>query len=147
MSVLAENQSLSRKYLHTLLTTLKSAGLVRSVRGPGGGFVLSRPPARIKLREVLCAVEGPLSLVDCVADERVCDRSKDCPARRVWEDLSGVVDKALDKVSLASLLTPKVKARSRPKGTSKSLGTRKRPQGSKPSGATSPRRRTKADKK
>ena len=135
MSVLAENQRLSRKYLHTLLTTLKSAGLVRSIRGPGGGFVLTRPPARIKLREVLHAVEGPLSLVDCVADERVCDRSKDCPARRVWEDLSGVVDRALDKVSLASLLAPKVKVRSRPKGTSKGLGDRKRRHGSKPPGA------------
>jgi len=127
MSVLAENQSLSRKYLHTLLTTLKSAGLVRSIRGPGGGFVLTRPPARIKLREVLRAVEGPLSLVDCVADERVCDRSQDCPARRVWEDLSGVVDRALDKVSLASMLAPKVKARSRPKGTNMGPGARKRP--------------------
>ena len=147
MSVLAENQSLSPKYLHTLLTTLKAAGLVRSVRGPGGGFVLTRAPAWIKLRDVLHAVEGPLSLVDCVADEHVCDRSRGCPARRVWEDLSSAIDRALDKVSLASLLAPKAYARYKPEGTKKSPGARRRPQGSKQSRATSPRRRTEADKK
>ena len=59
MSTVAERQGLSRKYLHTLLTTLKTAGLVRSVRGAGGGFVLARPPAEIKLSEVITALEGP----------------------------------------------------------------------------------------
>ena len=51
MSAVAERQDLSRKYLHALLTTLKSAGLVRSVRGAGGGFLLARPPAEIRISE------------------------------------------------------------------------------------------------
>ncbi|UCG16826.1 MAG: Rrf2 family transcriptional regulator [Phycisphaerales bacterium] len=109
MSTVAESQKLSRKYLHALLTPLRSAGLVRSVRGARGGFVLARPPAQIKLSEVLHAVEGSLSLVDCVADPRVCDRSKRCPARRVWEALSGAVKDMLDHVTLEDMMAPEVK--------------------------------------
>ena len=103
MSTLAQRQGLSRKYLHALLTALKSAGLVRSLRGPGGGFVLKRAPAKIKLSEVLHAVEGPLSLVDCVADRRACHRSKRCPARRVWRDLSGAIEDVLGNVTLEDI--------------------------------------------
>jgi len=116
MSTVAERQGLSRKYLHTLLTALKSAGLVRSVRGAGGGFVLARPPAEIKLSEVLRALEGPLSLVDCVADKRACDRSNHCPARRVWQELAGAVENVLDNVTIADLVSPQHRKRSRPGG-------------------------------
>jgi len=85
MRAIAERQDLSRKHLHALLTSLKSAGLVRSVQGPGGGFVLTRPPpGQIRLSDVLHALEGPLSLVHCVADKRACDRANRCPARGVW---------------------------------------------------------------
>ena len=56
-STLAQSQGLSRKYLHTLLTALKTAGLVDSFRGRGGGFALARPPAQIKLREEAAILE------------------------------------------------------------------------------------------
>ncbi|MFH1748281.1 MAG: Rrf2 family transcriptional regulator [Planctomycetota bacterium] len=107
MSTVAERQNLSRKYLHTLLTALKAAGLVRGVRGAGGGFVLTRPPEEIRLSDVLRALEGPLSLVDCVADKRACDRSSRCPARRVWRELAGAVENVLDNVTLADLVKPR----------------------------------------
>jgi len=119
MSTLAQRQGLSRKYLHALLTVLKSAGLVRSLRGPGGGFVLARPPAQIKLSEILHAAEGPLSLVDCVADRRACDKSKRCPARRVWRNLSGAIEDMLDNVTLADMIASEVKTRSRLTGKRK----------------------------
>ena len=109
MSTLAQRQDLSRKYLHALLTALRSAGLVRSTRGPGGGFALARPPAQIKLSEVLHAVEGPLSLGECVADRRVCNRSKRCTARRVWQDLSGAIKDVLDNVTLEDMVAQEVK--------------------------------------
>ena len=81
MSAIADRQALSRKHLHALLTSLKSAGLVDSTRGPGGGFELTRSPARIRLSEILHALEGPLSLVHCVSDKRACVRSNGCAAR------------------------------------------------------------------
>ena len=147
MSTLAQRQGLSRKYLHTLLTALKSAGLVRSVRGPGGGFVLARPPAQIKLSEILHAAEGPLSLVDCVADRRACNRSKRCLARRVWRDLSGAIEDVLDNVTLEDIAASKVKRCSRIKGQRKKHRSRRSGWNSKSAGASSSGRRTKAGKR
>ena len=116
MSVLAERESLSRKYLHALLTALKEAGLVRSVRGAGGGFLLSRAPSEIRLNEILHALEGPLSLVDCVTDEGVCSKTERCTARRFWEGLSGTIEGALEKVTLEDLIESESQEFPEPKG-------------------------------
>jgi Rrf2 family protein len=115
MSTVAERQGLSRKYLHALLTALKAAGLVRSVRGAGGGFVLTRPPEEIRLSDVLHALEGPLSLVDCVTDKQACDRSNRCPARWVWEELADAIDDVLDNVTLGDLVAPENRKCSQPR--------------------------------
>jgi len=104
MSTVAEREGISRKYLHALLSSLKSAGLVRGIRGAGGGFELTRPPAEIRLDEVLRAVEGPLCLVDCVADPGKCGRAAGCKARQVWQELSDTVAKALHDVTLQRLI-------------------------------------------
>ena len=146
MSTLAQRQGLSRKYLHALLTLLKAAGLVRSIRGPGGGFVLDRPPAQITFSEILHAAEGPLSLVDCVADRRACNKSKRCPARWVWRDLSGAIEDVLDNVTLADMAASKTRMCSRLEGTRKEHGARRSGRNSKSAGATS-RQRTEAGKR
>jgi len=106
MGTLAEQEGISRKYLHSLLTALKSAGLVRSIRGTGGGFLLARPPSQIRLSEVLHALEGPFSLVDCVADTRACGKVNQCRARRVWRELNGVIENLLASVTLEELIAP-----------------------------------------
>ena len=103
METIAQRQRLSRKHVHTLLTALRSAGLVRSVRGRGGGFVLSRPPKSIRLSEVLIALEGPLSLVECVGDPTACERADTCVARRVWQALSRAVTTMLSSVTLQEM--------------------------------------------
>jgi Rrf2 family cysteine metabolism transcriptional repressor len=108
---IAESQEISSKYLHALLASLKSSGLVRSVRGSGGGFVLAREPASIKLTEILEALEGPLTLVDCVGDQRLCGRAPTCAARDVWIDVSEAIAAVLSGITLADLL-----ARQRKKG-------------------------------
>jgi Rrf2 family transcriptional regulator, cysteine metabolism repressor len=104
MSDVASREDLSRKYLHALLTSLRSAGLVRSVRGAGGGFVLTRHPAEIRLNEVVNALEGQLSIVPCVADQRRCKKSGECSTRRVWQQLSTAVDSMLNSITLQDLL-------------------------------------------
>lgn len=116
MSDLAERESLSRKYLHTLLTALKKAELVRSVRGTGGGFLLTRAPSEIRLSEILHALEGPLSLVDCVGDERACGKANRCTARRFWAELSGTIESSLEKVTLEDLIASEGQACSTPDG-------------------------------
>ena len=123
MKTIAQRQRLSRKHVHALLTALKSAGLVRSVRGRHGGFFLTRPPNAIRLSEVLRAAEGPLSLVDCVADKQACDRTDHCVARRIWQDLSRAVESMLDNVTLEDMTDLDRKHCSRGRGKKSRAGT------------------------
>ena len=82
-------------------------GLVRSVRGSGGGFELSREPANISLKEVLHALEGSFDLVDCVGDKNVCDKSSSCITREVWCDLSSSIEVKLASITLGDLVRRK----------------------------------------
>ena len=114
MSAIGERQGLSRKHLHELLTSLKSAGLVRGIRGPGGGFVLTEVPSEIRLSEVLRALEGPLALVHCVSDSRACDRVNRCAARKLWQKLSGAIEEILDGATLEDLVDGEMETHSKP---------------------------------
>ena len=109
MSTIAEKQELSRKYLHALLTSLKAAGLVRALRGAGGGYSLARRPADINLNQILNALEGPMALVHCVEDDGACDRAKSCLARDVWTEISDRIEGVLESMTLKDLIERKVK--------------------------------------
>ena len=104
MSDIAKRQELSKKYLHALLTPLKSAGLIRSTRGAKGGYSLARPPMEITLSDILTALEGELNIVDCVMSPTDCVRRENCPAREVWMDLNRLVDNKLRSVTLAQIV-------------------------------------------
>jgi Rrf2 family protein len=103
MSVIAQSQDISRKYIHSLLTSLKAAGLVRSVRGAGGGYVLATDPSKILLSDVVQALEGAFFPVDCVGDRSLCDRSDFCVTREVWSELGSAIEKVLSKMTLEQL--------------------------------------------
>jgi Rrf2 family protein len=102
---IARRQALSEDYLAQLLLKLKRAGLVDSVRGPGGGYVLAREPAQIRAADVLRGVEETLAPVACVGewDEGACDRARICPTQRLWRRLGQAIDKVLEGVTLAEL--------------------------------------------
>ncbi len=104
MQSIADNQGVSRKYLDTIFTSLKNAGLVHSRRGIGGGHVLTRDPEKVQVGEILRAIEGPISLVDCVSDPKLCDRSHRCVTRDVWSEVSDAIEKVLDNITLAELV-------------------------------------------
>ncbi len=104
MRSISENQGISRKYLHAILTTLKSAGLVRSVRGVRGGYTLSRSPSRIQVSEVIRVLEGSLSVVDCVQENGLCARSETCVTRDVWLDVNRAIEGVLGNLTLEDLV-------------------------------------------
>ena len=85
MTQVAKNQDIPIKYLEQLIIPLKKGGLVTSVRGPKGGHMLSKPPDKIHLWQVLKLLESKLVIVDCVNDEKVCQHSDTCLIRPVWE--------------------------------------------------------------
>ena len=103
MGEIAARQGLSRKYLHALLTSLKEAGLVRSVRGSRGGYLLAKPAAEIRISDVFEALEGPLAIVDCLNGDAHCERTDECLARGMWSELNDVMVGYLKTTTLAGL--------------------------------------------
>jgi Rrf2 family iron-sulfur cluster assembly transcriptional regulator len=81
---ISRKQDIPIKYLEQLIIPLKKADLVRSARGPKGGHMLSMPPEKINLWDILVLLESKSSLVDCLLDESVCAHTDTCPVRPVW---------------------------------------------------------------
>jgi Rrf2 family protein len=97
-SDIAARQHIPEPYLEQILTTLRRAGFIRSVRGPQGGHALVRDPYELRLSEVLTVLEGSLSPAPCL-DERPCD----CAQREVWEAIHESTMKILDNVTVGAL--------------------------------------------
>jgi Rrf2 family protein len=100
---IAKRQDISAKYIHVLVMGLRSAGLIRSVRGPSGGYELARSPASITALDVLAAIEGRNAPVECVIDAAFCPRSTRCVARDVWCQVASAVDGVLSALTLEQL--------------------------------------------
>lgn len=104
MQIIADNQHVSRKYLDAIFASFKTAGIVRSKRGVGGGHSLARDPATITVHDVFLALDGPVSLVDCVKDTNVCKQSHRCVTRDVWTEMEKAMEGVLDNYTLAGLV-------------------------------------------
>jgi Rrf2 family protein len=100
---LASKQRLSAKYLEQIMSSLKAAGLVRSVRGTHGGYTLARSPARINLSEVYQVLEGSPAPVDCVDSLKVCSMARTCPTRDTWVEIKEAISSVLDGTTLQNL--------------------------------------------
>lgn len=105
--VVAEEEHLPADYTEQICLRLRRAGLVRSVRGARGGYVLAKDPAAISVRDVMNACEHATFMLNCdthpVNPER-CDAGGSCSIRPVWRALQRRVDDLLDSVTLADLL-------------------------------------------
>ena len=102
----AKRQGISEKYLEQIISILNKAGFVRSVRGPQGGYSLSRTPADYTVGMILRLTEGSLCPVDCAAEENgSCDREDICVTRMLWKKLDDAISSVVDHVSLEELLS------------------------------------------
>ena len=102
-SQIAARQGIPEPYLDQLLTTLRRAGFIRSVRGPQGGHALLREPNDLKLSEVIGVLEGSLSPIACLDEPDGCGKPGFCPQREVWEAVRDTTAKILDAVSVGDL--------------------------------------------
>ncbi len=105
MKNVAERQGISLKYLERILPLLVSAGLVEGVHGKGGGYKLSRKPAKITVGEVLRAAEGdiaPVACLECNAD--ICSRQDTCRTLPMWVKLDEMINNYLDSVTIKDLM-------------------------------------------
>jgi Rrf2 family protein len=83
---ISEAQDVPRAYLAKIFQTLAKKGLVKSYRGPEGGFALVRKPAEISMLEVIETMEGPMHLNDCLIHAGFCHREESCPVHDVWAE-------------------------------------------------------------
>jgi len=100
---IAKNQEISEKYLSQLIIPLRGAGLVQSTRGAHGGYALAKSAEEINLYEIVKALDGPISVVECVTNPKVCSRFDLCPTQKIWKGLNDSMIKYLTEITLESL--------------------------------------------
>lgn len=100
----AQRQEISDKYLEQIVTQLSRAGLVRSVRGAGGGYLLTRPPEQYTVGEILRVLEGNLAPVSCADGIGCCQRADQCVTLEVWQEIQAAVASVVDGRTLADLV-------------------------------------------
>ncbi len=101
---IAKRQGISQHYLEHIFIRLSAAGLVNSTRGAKGGFALAKPPAQIKISEVIQLMEGSLAPVQCVDDPKLCSRAASCVTRDIWADMKTAMSKVLESSTLQDLV-------------------------------------------
>jgi Rrf2 family protein len=102
--VISERQELSANYVRNLLKVLQRHGLVRIVRGPGGGYTLPMPPAEITLLRIVTVLEGSVCPVRCVEDAPSCPRAVRCATRGVWGRVTHAITLVLGDTTLQMLV-------------------------------------------
>ena len=103
---IAERTGLPQPYLEQILLALKGAGLVRSKRGVGGGYVLARAPEDITLSQIVSAVDGPILAGDfgLPHENGACDHEGQCVLLSVWADVGETIRTYLQSYSLADMV-------------------------------------------
>ncbi len=104
---IADSQDVALHYSQQILLRLKDGGIVESIRGPRGGYRLSRAPEDITLRDIIVASEGKTLEVICETKPlhgEACGQSSNCSLRGVWYGLREAVDAYLSGITLATLL-------------------------------------------
>ena len=102
---IAAAQGVPENYLRRLLIELKRGGLVLSQKGPSGGYMLARPPARITMADVVEIIEGDYTPVECLEEgaKSFCPRDSGCPMRDVWREVRDSVVSILRGATVQSL--------------------------------------------
>ena len=105
LAKIAERQDISEGYLEQMMSFLRKSGLVRSVRGALGGYILAREPSKITVGEIVRCLDGPLSPTGCVSEDNPeqCDRADTCVTRLLWERVRDSVAQVLDGTTLEDL--------------------------------------------
>jgi Rrf2 family protein len=103
VNLIAKNQNISERYLQNILLILVDAGLVKSVRGKNGGFVLAKDPERINLAEIVYALEEDKYLIECIEDGESCALAAAGAIKGVWEKASENLYGFLSEITLGKL--------------------------------------------
>lgn len=100
---IAERENIGIKYLEIIVSSLNKNGLLKSVRGKNGGYMLNREPKEYTIASILNAAEGSLTPVACVSDGD-CENAPSCKTYVLWKELDDVIEDFLSSKTLADIL-------------------------------------------
>ena len=101
----AKRQDISVKYLEQIISVLQKCGYVKSVRGPGGGYLLAKKPEEYTVGMILRLTEGNMAVVSCLeGDVNECERQKECMTLALWQQISKAVNDVIDNTTLEDLI-------------------------------------------
>lgn len=104
---ISRRQGISPRYLEQIFQDLKKAGLLKSKRGPQGGYILARKPQEITVREIVRAAEGEMALVDCATETKArrkkCTYDNVCVTQKIWLEATRRLNEYFDSVTLKDL--------------------------------------------
>ena len=103
---ISARQQISESYLEQLIAKLRKAGLVKSVRGAGGGYMLAKPASEISVGDILRALEGNLDAVNCpgLEEDGFCEGSEYCVTKYVWQKINESINRTVDEIKLDQLI-------------------------------------------
>jgi Rrf2 family protein len=101
---ISERQNVSVSYLEQILNKLRKAGIIQSVRGPGGGYILARSPEEVSIGAILKELEGPVAITSCLDPSEGCIRVDNCVTHLLWKALGENIERFLDAMTLRDLL-------------------------------------------
>lgn len=104
---IAQRQAIPERFLEQVMTALRKGGLVESLRGAQGGYLLAKPPSEITLADIIGALEGPMILMECLSrDQNLsqrCEQIDLCVVRDVWKGVQSSIVEALDSITLEDM--------------------------------------------
>lgn len=102
---ISEMQEVSVAYLEQILNKLRKAGLVRSIKGPGGGYLLNKSPLQMSIASILNELEGPVAITSCLDPDEGCVRIDSCVTHLLWKALGEQIEAFLNTITLNNLMT------------------------------------------
>lgn len=106
IKTIAQEEDISPEFLEQIFFKLKKAGIIESLRGPGGGFMLKMKPADISIKDIFEALEESTSITPCAIEisSKSCNRENHCMVQNVWKELSKQINDYLSTVTIKSIL-------------------------------------------
>ena len=106
LSDIAEREHLSMKYLERIISILNKGGMLKSLRGKNGGYMLAREPEDYTVNEILLLTEGTLAPVNCIMQDGVqCDKAATCSTLPLWAGLDNVIENYLRTITLEDIIS------------------------------------------
>ncbi len=101
---IARRNRIPESFLEQLLGTLRKEGLVQSIRGPQGGYILAKEPEEISVSDIINSLEGPIRLAECI-EVPLCGEARNCPSRVLWSRIKDSIDEITHTTTLKDLIS------------------------------------------